>query len=181
MKSILLEVDDFWFDEFRIVLHQSFERKKKEKTLQGKGRDFEFSCRISLTRSSRKPSVKSSLSSESSLQKVLEYRRRRQSIQSGSTAFASKHDELSVDKKSRAIRAGLPWGLLAGTSSKTARNFKKQSVWTSSVSAWHLDRGLCASTEDELPLLSLFRSPSDDGQALQLCTLSMVSMTTSSY
>ena len=78
-------------------------------------------------------------SSNSTRQKVLEYRRRRQSIQSGSMTFASKHDELSADKKSRAIQAGLPQGLLARTSSKTARNCKKQSVWASSVSAWHLD------------------------------------------
>ena len=31
-----------------------------------------------------------------------------------------------------------------------------------------LDRGPCASTDDTLPLLSLFRTPSADRQALQL-------------
>ena len=109
VKSILLEVDDFLVRRISFSLASIFwKKKKKERTLQGKGRDFEFFCRILLTRSSRKPSVKSSLSSDSSLQKVLDYRRKRQSIQSGSTAFASKHDELSADKKSRAIRAGLP-------------------------------------------------------------------------
>ena len=81
-------------------MHQSFERKKKRKKLyRGRVGTLNFFCGISLTRSSRKPSVKFSLSSESSLQKVLEYRRRRQSIQSGLTAFVSKHDELSADKK----------------------------------------------------------------------------------
>ena len=71
------------------------EKKKKKKTLQGKGRDFECFCRISRTRSSHVPSVKSSFSSKSmhSLQKVLEYRRIRQRIQSDWTAFASTHDE----------------------------------------------------------------------------------------
>ena len=130
---------NFWFDGFRLVIHQSFERKKKkEKTLQGKGRDFEFFCRISLTRLSRKPLVKFSLSFESSLQKVLEYRRRRQSIQSGSAAFASKHDELSADKNSRAIRAGLP-SLEPGPS--RARSFPRDMLLLTTTArerAWRL-------------------------------------------
>ena len=62
----------FWFDGFRVVLHRSFERKKEKKTLQRKGRDFEYFCRISQTQLSHKPPVKSSISFESSLQKVLE-------------------------------------------------------------------------------------------------------------
>ena len=167
MKSILLEVDGFLVRRISFSLASIFRKKKKEKTFQGKGRGFEFFGKIPLMRSSRKPSVKPSLSSKSSLQKVLEYRRRRPSIQTGSTAFASIHDELSADKKSRVIRAGLPWGHLDRTSSKTARNCKKQGIWSSSVSAWHLHRGPWASTEDvdTLPLslsftFSFRRSPS---------------------
>ena len=177
VKSILLEVHDVWLRRISFSLSSIF-WKKKEKENWNKERvgtlNFfaEFQVRdhpVSLQSNPRH-------SSNSTRQKVLEYRRRRQSIQSGSTAFASKHDELSADKKSRAIRAGLPKGLLARASSKTARSCKKQSVWASSVSAWHLDRGPCASTEDTPPLLSLFRSPSPNRQALQraLCVVRFV-------
>ena len=165
VKLILLEVDEVLVRWISLCLASNFWRKK---LYMGKGRDF--FCGISRTPSSCKPSVKSSLSSESSLQKVLQYRRRRQRIQSGSTASANTctHDELSADKKSRVIQAGLPQWLLAWTNSKTAKK-KKQSVWTSSVSH---GKSLAPWPRSLLfnwpwPSTSLFFPSSDDRKALQ--------------
>ena len=155
VKSILLEVDDFYFPRFSFTFSSIFRKKKeKEQTLQGKVRDFKFLCRFSRTRGlpydpsqilvylKKLPAKK--------LQNLREDNMRSDPNPrvppADMTSLALIKNRSDLDRTSRGT-----FGL------NTLKNARKSSFWTSSGRTWHLDRGPWTSTEDELalPLLSL--------------------------